>query len=87
MHSQNIAHLDLKPSNLYVQDSTIKIGDFGFSQKCKSNFKETEVKGTPFYMAPEVEREKIFNLKSDVFSLGMILYELMSSFRTNSERV
>lgn len=70
--------MDLKPSNIFIKNGILKIGDFGFSKKCKNSFEETEVIGTSFYIAPEIENEKIFNSKSDVFSLGMILYELMS---------
>ncbi|CAE8644542.1 unnamed protein product, partial [Polarella glacialis] len=78
MHSQRV-HRDLKSSNVFLsQDaSTIKLGDFGISCVLEgtSDAAVTMV-GTPYYMSPEVCRSEPYSWKSDVWSLGCILYEL-----------
>ncbi|GAM23718.1 hypothetical protein SAMD00019534_068930 [Acytostelium subglobosum LB1] len=76
----NILHRDLKLANLMIgKDNTVKITDFGFSQALKSGTTTTDQrgpKGTALYMAPEVMQKKEFNEKADVYSFGLILYEL-----------
>eukprot|EP01132_Coremiostelium_polycephalum_P000471 gene471-597_t len=77
----NILHRDLKLANLMVigKDKTVKIGDFGFSQVIKSGstlLDQKGPKGTALYMAPEVMMKQEFNEKADVYSFGLILYEL-----------
>lgn len=79
LHKQGIYHLDLKPANLLVNDNwVVKTADFGISQfKGKVN----SIGGTPNYMAPEVflgvPPEKLDD-KTDVYSFGMILWELVT---------
>lgn len=71
-----IIYRDLKAENLLVEDNKIYLTDFGISRFFpeSSNFKMTGKTGTWRYMAPEVFHKQVYNLKADVYSLGMILY-------------
>ncbi|OHT05117.1 AGC family protein kinase [Tritrichomonas foetus] len=78
LHGQHIIHRDLKPQNVLIQPKKIvKICDFGFARALSTTtLVLTSVKGTPLYMAPELVQEKPYDEKVDVWSLGVILYEL-----------
>ena len=73
-----ILHRDLKPSNIFLDDKqNPKLGDFGFAKAIshQSLYAHTYV-GTPFYMSPEQINESEYNEKSDIWSLGCIIYEM-----------
>ncbi|KAI9117906.1 hypothetical protein K1719_011048 [Acacia pycnantha] len=82
LHHRNppIVHRDLKSSNLLVDKNwTVKVGDFGLSRLKDGTFLNTiSGRGTPQWMAPEVLRNEPSNEKCDVFSFGVILWELMT---------
>jgi len=90
-HSRGVLHRDLKPSNILI-DAAGKphLTDFGLAKFLTPDAPLTqtaELLGTPFYMSPEQAAGKPLGVASDIFSLGVILYELLTSQRPfNGER-
>jgi hypothetical protein len=82
-HSRGVIHRDLKPGNIHLQPSGhVKILDFGLARAGASDMTKTgTVMGTPHYMSPEQVRGQKADARSDVFSLGSVFYELLSSHR------
>jgi NIMA (never in mitosis gene a)-related kinase len=78
VHSNKVLHRDIKGSNIYLtSNNTVKIGDFGISRVLEGSVEVANtVIGTPYYMAPEVCQNKPYTFKSDVWSLGCVIYEL-----------
>ena len=78
MHQMRVMHRDLKPANIFLTaKGQVKVGDLGLSRALSENTMQAHSKvGTPLYMSPEVLRGKGYAFKSDVWSLGCILYEL-----------
>ncbi|KAA6376418.1 MAG: putative serine/threonine-protein kinase Nek4 [Streblomastix strix] len=78
LHSHNVMHRDLKPANILVnQDGTIRLGDFGLSREMNEDYYLT-IAGTKVYMAPEVHLLKRMDRSSDIFSLGVIIFQLIT---------
>jgi len=73
-------HRDMKASNVFLTKQEIaKIGDFGISKVLQGTMEAAlTVVGTPYYMAPEVCQHKPYTLKSDVWALGCLLYQLIT---------
>ena len=93
IHDQGIIHRDLKPENIFItKEGTIKIGDFGLSTRRPDlddeSRKLTGDIGSDLYMAPEVKNGGKYDQKCDLYSLGMIYFELIHPpFKTQSERI
>ena len=88
-HDLNIMHRDLKSANVFLsKDSVAKLGDLNVSIVLKKGLGYTQT-GTPFYASPEIWRDQPYDYKSDIWSLGCVLYEsicLRPPFRaTNME--
>merc|ERR1712137_101837 len=74
-----IVHRDLKPANMLLDShGTIKVCDFGLSHFMEDGIYDKEPKGTPLYTAPEVMRKEEINMKVDVYSIGIIMWELLT---------
>jgi serine/threonine protein kinase len=82
-HLNNVIHRDIKSANLMVmKDGTLKITDFGLAKSPASNLTQSGVvMGTPSYIAPEQIQGKEVDGRSDIFSLGVVLYELLTGVR------
>ena len=83
MHGQGIMHRDLKPENIMCFEEadgkiSAKLTDFGFACVLKSEDSETLSCGSPLYMAPEVVSHNPYDKRADVWSLGVIVYFMLS---------
>ncbi|XP_034051256.1 eukaryotic translation initiation factor 2-alpha kinase 3 [Thalassophryne amazonica] len=103
LHSKGLMHRDLKPSNIFFTlDDVVKVGDFGLVTAMDQEEDEDEPSaltpaplltrhtgqvGTKLYMSPEQLSGNSYSHKVDIYSLGLILFELLYPFRTQMERV
>jgi serine/threonine protein kinase len=91
IHSKKMMHRDLKTANVLLTSSGIvKIGDFGFSRQYEDSLSKdvgTTFCGTPYYLSPELWKREPYSKKSEMWALGVILYEIISlkrPFKGNS---
>ncbi|MEW6509167.1 MAG: serine/threonine-protein kinase [Bacteroidota bacterium] len=80
-HSYQIVHRDIKPENIFIDKNfNLKLGDFGLALSAEDNFVTNpySIVGTPSYMSPEQVRGAKLNNQSDLFSAGVVLFELFT---------
>ena len=86
LHSMNVLHRDLKSANIFITNKTTnnndinsieyKLGDMNVSKISEDGLVYTQT-GTPYYASPEVWRDEPYDNKSDVWSLGIVIYQLV----------
>ncbi|KAH0791053.1 serine/threonine-protein kinase ATG1c-like isoform X2 [Histomonas meleagridis] len=84
LHTNQIVHRDLKPHNILLSETTdgkiiLKIADFGFARFLKPMDLADTICGSPIYMAPEIQFGLKYNSNVDMWSIGIILYELITT--------
>ena len=79
-HEHGVIHRDIKPANIMVmKDGLVKIADFGIARmRTKERSTESAIVGSPRYMSPEQVLRKRAEQRSDIFSLGVVLYEMLT---------
>lgn len=89
LHSKNIVYRDLKPENVLIEvDGHIKLADFGLSKQFKRDERSFSYCGSPEYMCPEILKREGHNHMVDYYTLGAILYEMLTGlppFYTNNK--
>lgn len=82
-HAQGVIHRDLKPENILIaRDGTVKVMDFGIARALDTGESLTgTLKGTPAYMSPEQAIGKTADARSDIYSLGLVMYEIFCGQR------
>lgn len=90
IHSKNILHRDLNPNNIFMDLNNLpKIGDFGMAIKQINNPKTQSIMssgyGVSLYRPPEYENDNIYTFKSDVYSTGLILFDIVYVYKTEME--
>jgi hypothetical protein len=88
LHDRSLVHFDVKPANVFVKGSVARLGDYGLSKLVTHSRGSLSMgRGTPYYMAPELLQRR-GDHRSDIYSLGVLLYELLCGavpFRGDSE--
>ncbi|KAL4456982.1 hypothetical protein ABPG74_014620 [Tetrahymena malaccensis] len=76
---QGYVHRDIKPENILINKNTFKIADFGFATKIQDQNAQVlkECVGSPLYMSPQLLQQKPYSSKSDIWSIGLLYYEIL----------
>lgn len=78
--THHLLHRDIKPANIFVDtNGTFKLGDFGVAKKLEKTTLNMSKKGTFNYMAPEIYKGKNADIRSDIYSLGIVMYRLLNN--------
>ncbi len=88
-HAQSVVHRDVKPANILISsDGRVKVGDFGVARLAEgsSDGATATIVGTPRYMAPEQARGRAITPATDVYSVGIVLYEMLAGRPPFTER-
>ncbi|MCR4315133.1 MAG: serine/threonine protein kinase [Planctomycetes bacterium] len=88
IHSKGLVHKDLKPENLLLRGKDVKIIDLAFTESFGGFFaKKTKFEGTPQYAAPELIKEQKIDNRTDIYALGIILFELVTGRVPFNEKI
>ena len=78
-HNKNIIHRDIKPQNIIIStEGKVKVTDFGIARAATSNTINSDVMGSVHYSSPEQARNGFVDGKSDIYSLGIVMYEMVT---------
>lgn len=78
-HHKNIVHRDIKPQNIMIStEGKVKVTDFGIARAATSNTIHSDVMGSVHYSSPEQARNGFVDCKSDIYSLGIVMYEMVT---------
>ena len=78
-HNKNIIHRDIKPQNIMIStEGKVKVTDFGIARAATSNTISSDVMGSVHYSSPEQARNGFVDGKSDIYSLGIVMYEMVT---------
>ena len=78
-HNKNIVHRDIKPQNILIStEGKVKVMDFGIARAATSNTIHSDVMGSVHYSSPEQARNGFIDGKSDIYSLGIVMYEMVT---------
>ncbi len=78
-HNKNIVHRDIKPQNIIIStEGKVKVTDFGIARAATSNTIHSDVMGSVHYSSPEQARNGFVDFKSDIYSLGIVMYEMVT---------
>ena len=78
-HNKNIVHRDIKPQNIMIStEGKVKVMDFGIARAATSNTIHSDVMGSVHYSSPEQARNGFIDGKSDIYSLGIVMYEMVT---------
>ena len=78
LNGKNVTHRDLKPANILLRGKECKISDFGFAKNIESESAVMKsIVGTPLYMSPQLLHKQKYTNKSDLWSIGLIFYEML----------
>lgn len=86
-HGNGVVHRDLKPANIMIAKSGIKVLDFGLAKSGKDDTLTADgiVMGTPAYMSPEQREGRKADARSDIYSFGLVLYEMLTGKRAGTQ--
>lgn len=78
-HNKNIIHRDIKPQNIIIStEGKVKVTDFGIARAASSNTISSDVMGSVHYASPEQARNGFVDNRSDIYSLGIVMYEMVT---------
>ncbi len=78
-HNKQIIHRDIKPQNIMIStEGKVKVTDFGIARAATSNTVSSDVMGSVHYSSPEQARNGFVDGRSDIYSLGIVMYEMVT---------
>lgn len=80
LRKHNIMHRDLKPENVLLSGDRFKLADFAFCKELESTGMTRTMLGSPLYMAPEVLKGEAYTHSADMWSVGVMLYEMLHGY-------